>query len=278
MLFAAADNPALYVVVFATALLTAVYMTRQVIMTFFGKAHWGADAETARDDAAHAELADGEVVDAEAAGGADAAVDDHAPAAHTADAHGAHGDFKPHESPPIMLIPLVVLALLAVLAGVMQLPHLGIVPDDYEHRLESWLHPIVGSGEADISGTWADEHLALLLFAAIACALVGILIAWLIYQKRKIKPFEPKLFAEGWYYDKAITWFMGNPGRRGFEGAALFDSKVVDGAVTGTAVVVRETATEVRKGETGYVRQYGAVIGIGVVLLLGWFVIVQGIL
>ena len=71
---------------------------------------------------------------------------------------------------------------------------------------------------------------------------------------------------------------MGHPGRRGFEGAALFDAKVVDGAVTGTAVVVRETANEVRKGETGYVRQYGAVIGIGVVLLLGWFVIVQGIL
>ena len=48
--------------------------------------------------------------------------------------------------------------------------------------------------------------------------------------------------------------------------------------MTGTAVVVRETANEVRKGETGYVRQYGAIIGIGVVLLLGWFVIVQGIL
>ena len=183
-----------------------------------------------------------------------------------------------HESPPIMWIPLVVLGVLAIVAGVMQLPHLGFIPDEFEHRLESWLHPVVGYGEADISGTWADDHLALLLFAAVACALAGILIAWLIYQKKKIKAFEPTLFAEGWYYDKAITWFMGHPGRRGFEGAALFDAKVVDGAVTGTAVIVRETADEVRKGETGYVRQYGAVIGIGVVLLLGWFVIVQGIL
>ena len=41
MLYAAADSTPLYVVVFATALLTAVYMTRQVIMTFFGTAHWG---------------------------------------------------------------------------------------------------------------------------------------------------------------------------------------------------------------------------------------------
>ena len=123
MLFAAADSTALYVVVYATALLTAIYMTRQVIMTFFGKAHWGADADTAD---AHPELADGdELAEVDAV-----TADEHAdPApAHTADAHGAHGDFKPHESPPIMLIPLVVLAVLAVLAGVMQLPHLGFDP------------------------------------------------------------------------------------------------------------------------------------------------------
>jgi NADH-quinone oxidoreductase subunit L len=263
MLFAAADSTLLYVVVYATALLTAIYMTRQVIMTFFGKAHWGADAEVVT-----TMNTDGEVVHAGA--------DEHV--AHAHDDHGAHAGFEPHESPPIMLIPLVVLGILAVLAGIMQLPSLGIIPDEYEHRLEAWLHPVVQYGEADIHETWAYDHLVLLLFAAIACALAGIAIAWLIYQKRKVKAFEPKLFAEGWYYDKAVTWFMGTPGRRGFEGAALFDAKVVDGAVTGTAVVVRETANEVRKGETGYVRQYGAVIGIGVVLLLGWFVIVQGII
>jgi NADH-quinone oxidoreductase subunit L len=198
--------------------------------------------------------------------------------AHTADAHGAHGDFKPHESPPLMLIPLVVLGLSAIVIGLIQLPHLGIIPDSAEHRLESWLEPVVHYGEADIHDTWAYDNLDQLLGAAILCALAGIAIAFFIYQKRKIRPFEPKLFAEGWYYDKAITWFMGKPGRRGFEGAALFDAKVVDGAVTGTAAVVRGTANEVRKGETGYVRQYGAVIGIGVVLLLGWFVVLRGIL
>ncbi len=270
MLFAAADSTALYVVVFATALLTAVYMTRQVIMTFFGTAHWGAGADpvTVGVTADGSDLETGQVAEeveepvaVDAAGG-----------------HGVHGDFKPHESPPIMLIPLVVLGLFAVFIGLIQLPSLGFIPDGVEHRLEDWLDPVVAYGEADIDGTWAKDNLAWLLLAAIACAIVGIVLAWLIYQKQRIKSFEPKLFAEGWYYDKAITWFMGNPGRRGFEGAALFDAKVVDGAVTGTAVVVRETANEVRKGETGYVRQYGAVIGIGVVLLLGWFVIVQGIL
>jgi NADH-quinone oxidoreductase subunit L len=137
---------------------------------------------------------------------------------------------------------------------------------------------VVAYDETESHGKWADDHLTLLLIAAVAIALTGIVIAWLIYQKRAIKAFEPKLFAQGWYYDTAITWFMGNPGRRGFEGAALFDANVVDGAVTGTATVVRGTANQVRKGETGYVRQYGAIIGIGVVLLLGWFVVLRGIL
>ena len=184
-----------------------------------------------------------------------------------------------HESSPLMLIPLV------VLGGPRHLRRVdaAAAPRHHPRRVTStvskhWLEPVVEFGEADISDTWADDHLVLLLVAAIVCALVGIVIAWLIYQKRKIKAFEPKLFAEGWYYDTAITWFMGNPGRRGFEGAALFDANVIDGAATGTSVIVRETANEVRKGETGYVRQYGAIIGIGVVLLLGWFVVVRGIL
>jgi NADH-quinone oxidoreductase subunit L len=108
--------------------------------------------------------------------------------------------------------------------------------------------------------------------------LTGIALAWLVYERKRIKPWEPSLLANAWYYDWAISWFMGNPGREGFQAIADFDANVVDGAVTGTAVVVKETATEVRKGQTGYVRQYAAVIGIGVVLLLGWFVVIRGIL
>ena len=71
---------------------------------------------------------------------------------------------------------------------------------------------------------------------------------------------------------------MGNPGRDGFQGVADFDAKVVDGAVNGVAVAVKESATGLSKGQTGYVRQYAGVIGIGVVLLLGWFVVIRGML
>ena len=67
LLFAFDKSPVLWAVGLVTALLTAYYMTRQVIMVFYGKARWN-------DDAAE---------------------------------HGAHGDMHPHESPWLMVLPLV---------------------------------------------------------------------------------------------------------------------------------------------------------------------------
>jgi NADH-quinone oxidoreductase subunit L len=238
LLFTLAESVPLYVIGIVTALLTAFYMTRQVMMVFFGKAHW----KDAGDD------------------------------------HDAHGEFKPHESPAIMWIPLVVLAGLAMVGGIINLPALFGIPSGATHRLEEWLHPVVAFGEADIHGTFAYDNKFLLAVIAVACAVGGIALGWLVYLKKRIKPFEPTVLARGWYYDAAITWFMGNPGRDVAQGVADFDSNVVDGAVNGVATVVRESATETSKAQTGYVRQYAAIIGIGVVLLLGWFVLVRGLL
>ena len=254
LLFALADSTALYVIGLITAVLTALYMTRQVIMVFFGEARW---TSLANDEEAP-EAVEGE---------------------EPAETHDAHGEFKPHESPPIMWIPLVVLAGIAAFAGIVNLPSLfGIDEDGPGHQLEEWLHPVVEVGEADISGTWAGEHMYVLVVLAVASALIGLALAYFIYLKKRIGAWEPTLFARGWYYDWAVTWFMGNPGRDGFQGVADFDAKVVDGAVNGVAVAVKESATGLSKGQTGYVRQYAAVIGIGVVLLLGWFVVIRGML
>jgi NADH-quinone oxidoreductase subunit L len=237
LLFVLADgSEVLYVIAVATALLTAFYMTRQVIMTFFGEAKWESKAAE----------------------------------------HGAHGEYKPHESPPIMAIPLVLLALGTIVIGFIQLPALGAIPDSIEHKLEDWLH-VVTPDEAEIAGTWADENKVLLILIAVAAALVGIVLAWLVYQRRRIKAFEPAILANAWYYDWAVTAFMGGPGRKDFELVAKFDSKVIDGAVNAVGVGVRDTASGLRKGQTGYVRQYAAVIGLAAMLVLAWFIL-RGIL
>ena len=236
LLFAAAKSPFLYAIGLLTAVLTAYYMTRQVIMVFFGKANWH-DAH---------------------------------------DEHGAHGDFQPHESPKVMLLPLVVLAGLAAVGGVIQLPKMFGIPESVAHRLEHWLEPAME--DVSIKATSAYDNKQLLAIVAILCAVVGIVGAIMVYAKHKAKPIEPQLLADGWNYDKGITAFMGGPGRKAFDGVAWLDANVIDGAVIGTAKAVQGAAGEARKAQTGNVRNYAAAVGVGVVLLLTWFVVIRGIL
>jgi NADH-quinone oxidoreductase subunit L len=215
----------LWVVGLVTALLTAYYMTRQVIMVFYGKARW---------HDAHAE-------------------------------HGAAGD-SPHESPWTMVTPLVVLAVLSVLGGALNLPF-----EKSTERLGHWLEPVVGEHHSDT----AKLPLAIV---AIAVGLIGIIASYLVYARHKAKAIEPQFLAEAWGYDRAVSRFMGGPGRRLFDGVAWADARVVDGAVNGVGTIVRGTAGKVRRLQTGNVRSYAAAIAAGVVLLLVWFVIVRGIL
>ncbi len=238
LLFTLASSPVLYVIGLVTAVLTAFYMTRQVIMVFFGKARWESHAED----------------------------------------HGAHGEFRPHESPAIMLFPLVVLAGLSVVGGAIQLPSFGIVPKGWRHHLEDWLHPVVAPGEAVIKGTGAYDAKLWLALLAIACAALGILAAIAVYAKGRGRPIEPDLLARGWRYDETVSAFMGGPGRKAFDAVARFDAAVVDGAVNGTGVGVRAVAERLRRGQTGFVRNYSAIVVAGVLAVLAWFVIVRGVL
>ena len=232
LLFAFANNRLLWLIGVVTALLTAFYMTRQVIMVFFGEARWNDHAEE----------------------------------------HGAHGDHTPHESPWTMVTPLVVLAGLSVVGGAMQLPF-----TKGTHFLEHWLEPIVHHSEADIKGTWAYDNKWLLLAFAIVIAVTGIAASIAVYSKKKIAPIEPQILADAWKYDAAISSFVGGPGRKAFDGVALFDAAVVDGAVVGVGREVRSLSGILRKGQTGLVRSYAVIIGFGAVAVLAWF-LVRGVL
>ncbi|MEJ7721674.1 MAG: hypothetical protein WKF58_15125 [Ilumatobacteraceae bacterium] len=183
------------------------------------------------------------------------------------------GDAKPHESPILMLLPLVVLAIASVVGGGIQLPF-----SDATHRLEHWLHPVVEAGEAEIEGTWADDNKYLLLLIAAVVTLIGIALAWLVYERRRLRVMEPKVLEHAWYYDEALSNVAGGPGREAFEATAWFDRNVVDGGVRATAWGVRFAATGLRTGQSGFVRASAGIIGIGAVLLLAWFVVVRGIL
>ncbi|HEX8140165.1 MAG TPA: NADH-quinone oxidoreductase subunit L [Pyrinomonadaceae bacterium] len=147
----------LWVVGALTAALTAVYMTRLMVMTFWGaerfrEAHAGGQA-----DEAHAHAYDEGVKghDAQRASAGDrprhapgeAVSDEHAAAeahdAHAGDQHGAHHEdhhvHEPHESPWTMTVPLIILAILSTVGGLVGIPYAlsgGRVPNYFEHTLE----------------------------------------------------------------------------------------------------------------------------------------------
>jgi NADH-quinone oxidoreductase subunit L len=176
--------------------------------------------------------------------------------------HGVH----PHESPGTMLTPLVVLAVLSVVGGALNLPF----SDDLK-LLEQWLHPVLEFAgeptEAELTLSGAEQFT--LAAIAVLAALVGIGLAVLVYLRRRVRAVEPAVLAHGWYYDEAVTSFMGGPGLAAYEGVTAFDEHVVDGAVNGAGVLVREGGSRLRVAQTGYVRNYALGIAVGAVILVG---------
>ncbi len=239
-----------------TALLTAFYMTRQVIMTFFGEEKWrniGTDADLVP-VTAHAH--------ADSDGGTD-----------SADAHDDHHvltpDHTPHESPWTMTVPLIVLGGLALVGGVLNLPFV----DKFE-LLKRWLEPTL-AGEQELPHGATLFGLAVV---AVVVGLVGIGFAGLVYNRKRIDPalIEREEFAKGWWIDSSYAWFMGGPGRVFFDGVAWFDGHVIDGAVNGAATLVRGAGLRLKRVQNGQVRSYAMGIAAGAVLLVGFFVTRMG--
>jgi NADH-quinone oxidoreductase subunit L len=226
----------LWVIGLVVAALTAFYMTRQLIMTFFGEEQWRTADPHAADHG-----------------------DDH-------DHHHLTPDHTPHESPWTMRAPLVVLAGLAAVAGFINLPF-----SKQFHRLEAWLYPvIVYENPLPKSG----PVLFGLASGAFTMAVVGISCAYLVYQRKKVEAsaIEKPVLAHAWYIDETYAKVIGGPGEAAFQGVADFDGKVVDGAVNGVGAGVLGLGGRLRSLQSGLTRSYALGIGLGAVLLLGYIV------
>ncbi|HEV8114689.1 MAG TPA: NADH-quinone oxidoreductase subunit L [Acidimicrobiales bacterium] len=253
------DGPlgvALYAVGLLTALLTAYYMTRQIQLVFFGKARYGETNSGHAQAEGHKEE-EGQLTTPEPV--ADNGHGDHG-------GHGATG--LPHESPPTMTIPLVVLGVLAVVGWVINAPVLLNYP------LEHWLEPVIEAGKPlHLEGVSSATKV---LFSAIATAagVLGIALGLRIWRRGPDQPaFEPKLLRRGFGYDHVLAALFGGPGRKAADAAAFkVDAGIIDGAVNGVATLVRTGGGQLRRLQSGYVRSYALGITTGTVLLLAYFV------
>ena len=181
------------------------------------------------------------------------------------DATRARKEYHPHESPWQMTLPLVVLAGAAIVAGVMNLPFTSDL-----HFLDHWLEPTLvhpAHLESSASVKW------ILAMVAVAGGLLGIAAAVTVYLRGRYpaSKIELPILARGWRYDESITDFMGGPGRKSFDLVAWFDATFVDGAVNGVGRLVRDSGGQLRRLQSGFVRSYAAMVAIGAIALLVWF-------
>lgn len=245
------NNRLLWLVGLVTALLTAYYMSRQVFLVFYRERRWHT-ADGAEPLAAPA------VAPATATAAA-ARTPEHEPAA--AGGHGgAHGDFKPHESPPSMAWPLVVLAGLAAVAGILKVP------------LEHWLEPVLAHPHAFVSSS--ATKFGLIVVTTLA-ALAGIGVAYLIWMTRRVSEsaVEPRALQRAWYVDELYRSVVEAPGRALANFSAfVVDSRVLDGTVNGVGALVRAGGTRLRAVQSGYVRGYALAVALGAVAALAYAV------
>ena len=173
---------------------------------------------------------------------------------------GAH----PHESPPTMTLPLVLLAGAAAIGGVMNLP---LVKDWLV--LEHFLEPVLAHPHHFSSGTGTKLLLALI---AVVAALGGIAVAIRAWLQARIPAdrLEPALLENVFYVDSTISNFVGGPGTKAFDAAATADRRFVDGAVNGVATLVRMLGQAVRPLQSGYLRHYASGVAVGAIALVIW--------
>jgi NADH-quinone oxidoreductase subunit L len=271
------ENKALWAVGVLAAFLTAIYIGRQAFMVFWGEPRWPALAASPTGPGSAGDASD-DVVGGDVSGaGATQAQEEAALEAEVAAVggtvvtdevvyHPMPDGYTPHESPWTMTVPLVVLAVLSLLGGLLNLPFPKAL-----HFLETWLEPVF-EGNATKLELSTGMLVGLLAFSAVV-ALIGTFIAASVYLRNRFdlrRVLEPRLFARAWGYDAAISRFVGGPGRDAFDAAATFDRTVVDGAVNGVGSGAVRLGQSLRSTQDGYVRRYALAVGVGTVLIMAF--------
>jgi NADH-quinone oxidoreductase subunit L len=260
-----------------TALLTAVYMTRMMVMTFWGSERFREKHE------------------------------------HQGEDHGHHGTVEPHESPWIMTVPLIVLAVLSTIGGFIGVPYAlsSFVSSKDINVIEHTLEPVVAKvpgavGHAETPGEpkllspppqetdgpspihplteaateggieshsvaeiSAERWLAL---TSVIIAFAGIAIGWFTFQKRPLLQF-PRILENKYYVDEIYDAVLVHPIEAGSrEGLwKIFDIGVIDGLLHSIGEAVTEAGRLGRYLQAGFVRGYAAIILFGALVLIAFF-------
>jgi len=190
----------------------------------------------------------------------------------------------PHESPTIMTAPLAILAVLAIIGGVLGLP--PVLP--FTHIFEHWLAPVTAPGDAILFHghrphlSHGTEWALLALGAAIALYFAHRGFHAYRHGKRHdevLAAKSPAIYSklqDAWAIDTTYTFWLLQPLKLvSFVVAVIVDQLAIDGLVNGAASVARAAGRRLRVLTDGGVASYGLWMGAGVTLL-AWIWIAGG--
>jgi NADH-quinone oxidoreductase subunit L len=219
-----------------TAFITSFYMFRLLFMTFFGD-YRGAQ------------------------------VDEHGQGSHD----GGHGHGEPHESPMVMLVPLMILAVLSLVGGLV----------GWGNHFEHFLAPVFGTGKLTAE-TASGITEGLLMSVSVAVAFAGWGLAYLLYYKR---PELPQKIADalGGFYQAVVRKYYVDELY-----AALFvkplidgstrilwqgvDRNLIDAAVNDAGDGARHVSDEARHMQSGNIRSYAGWIAAGSAVVIAFMI------
>ncbi len=220
-----------------TAFITSFYMFRLLYMTFFGDYR-------------------GMQVDAHG---------------HGSHSHDAHGHGAPHESPMVMLVPLMILAVLSLVGGFV----------GWGNHFEHFLAPVFGAGEAAVEGASRTLEYSL-MGVSVLVAFMGWWLAYLLYCARPELPQKIadaldglyEMVAHKYYIDELYATLFVKPLVDGstrilWQGV---DRKVIDAAVNDAGDGARQVSDEVRHMQSGNIRSYAGWIAAGSAVVIAFMI------
>jgi NADH-quinone oxidoreductase subunit L len=174
-----------------------------------------------------------------------------------------------------MATPLVVLAVLSLVGGVLNLPKEGL------KFLTEWLAPALPGIEPLEVHSFGQGFM--LSTVAVLLGAIGIALGTSMYRRGLVEGKDPaierlgglgRFFDRGWGIDPAVSYFVDKPGRKAAEVLSQpVDQGLIDGAVNGVAAVVAGAGRQVRKIQTGFVRNYALTLLSGATVLLFVFLL-----
>ena len=180
----------------------------------------------------------------------------------------------PHESPATMTVPLIILAILSAIGGLLGLPHFT----GFHNIMKDWHEPVFAKAMDVIYSYRPEEgHLLsvelVLIMVSVAVALTGIIIAFKRFANiEKIPAATPvsTLLENKLYVDEAYDKVIVEPIQKASEGFLwkIFDVKIIDGAVNGIARYISNIGFDWRRLQTGIIQDYTTVSVAGVIVIL----------